>query len=55
MWSSPYTWIDLKVPVDGDLVVIDETMKVRLDVNTARLAFLLIKGGTYNTPGNGLL
>ncbi|XP_066933159.1 fibrocystin-L-like [Clytia hemisphaerica] len=43
VWSSPFTWGGNDPPVEGDFVVINQTML--LDQSTPILSMLLIKGG----------
>ena len=46
LWSSKFTWggNEKDMPVDGDLVVIQQHMTVLLDTNTPKMKMLLIQG-----------
>ena len=45
LWSNPSAWPNGRVPIDGDVVVINASSTVILDVSvTARLASLTIYG-----------
>ena len=44
VWSSVYSWGGVRLPEEGDMVVIPETMTVLLDVTTPTIKFLLING-----------
>ena len=43
-WSSLWTWGGKPLPVEGDVVVIEEGQTVLLDVDTPILNMLLIQG-----------
>ncbi|CAD8161606.1 unnamed protein product [Paramecium octaurelia] len=44
LWSNPTTWIDNKIPVDGDSPIIQAGYQVVLDVDTPKLVNLIIFG-----------
>lgn len=49
LWSSRYTWgYDGKMPEDGDLVSVDSTQTLFIDVDTPILVMLLINGTTLS-------
>ena len=44
LWSSPYSWGGADPPEDGDMVVIPSGETIVVDINTAVVKLLLIKG-----------
>ncbi|CAL8088348.1 unnamed protein product [Calicophoron daubneyi] len=46
-WSSPFTWGNGPLPVEGDIVVVQAGQTLMLDQSTPVLTLLLINGGTF--------
>ena len=45
LWSSPFTWKNLTLPVNGDFVVIPKGQTLVLDIVTPILSIIVIQGG----------
>ena len=54
-WSDPSSWPSGKVPVDGEMVIIDSGVELLLDVSTANLSDLIIDGSLFISPDSGNL
>lgn len=46
LWSSRFTWGGLDLPVEGDLVVINENQTLYFDTTTPVLKGIIIIGGS---------
>ena len=51
VWSSPSTWLDGLLPVEGDLIVVPEEETLLIDIDTPVIKMLLING-TYSSHQN---
>jgi len=45
LWSSPFTWKNLTLPVEGDFVVVPKGQTLVLDLKTPILSLVLVQGG----------
>ena len=45
LWSSPFTWKNLTLPVEGDFVVVPKGQTLVLDLKTPILSLILVQGG----------
>ena len=48
VWSSPSTWLDGLLPVEGDMIVVPEGETLLIDIDTPVIKMLLINGKYSN-------